>query len=57
MKDQINEKFSRTKIFQPISSSINSIWKNFIVQDNSPRMHILRHSFSTMNKILKARIN
>ena len=46
---------SCSKLIQPISK-LNSIWNDYVVRDNSPRMNNSRYALSIMNKLFKARI-
>ena len=48
----------RTKLIRPIGlASLNSVWNNFVVRDNSPRINNSRYALSSiMNKLFEARI-
>ena len=48
---------SRMKLIQPIRlASLNSIWNDFVVLEDSPRINNSRYSISIINKLFKARI-
>ena len=47
---------SRMKLIQPNTASLNSIWDDFVVRDNSPHINNSRYTLSIMNKLFKARI-
>ena len=49
---------SRMELVRPIRlASLNSIWNDFIVQDNSPSINNSRYALSNIKKFFKARVN
>ena len=48
---------SQTNIMGPIQlASLNSIWTDFVVRDNSPRINILQYAISNVNEFFEPRI-